>query len=264
MPEHRATVWRGAALALLGLSAVTCGREQADVSADQRAPVRRAAPPPPVIRAPIAIDTGGTDVVELWPLSVSPARQLDDTRRIVEHLQADLSPAPGFERAALLASGDGSSLALLVVWADSAAAARMSGALEEWLRAEADTARRRRQFGTASVRVRVRHRAGTPPALTDAAMLQLTRYMVKPGHSFGALATLADSNLSKRVLQDTSALGGATLAAADSGALYTVLQARTATVLDPVLQSDGPLPFWAPFATRKEELMAVVAVVYRR
>ena len=95
-------------------------------------------------------------------------------------------------------------------------------------------------------------------------MLQFTRYALKPGHSFGALAALADSNLAMRVLQDTSAQGGATIVAADSGALYMLLQARSATALDPRPHATGPLPFWAPFANREEQLLAVVAIIHHR
>jgi hypothetical protein len=54
------------------------------------------------------------------------------------------------------------------------------------------------------------------------------------------------------------------LAGADSGALYMVLQARTATALDPGRGSPpASLPFWAPFAVREEVLLAVVAIVTR-
>ena len=75
---------------------------------------------------------------------------------------------------------------------------------------------------------------------------------------------MADSNLAVRVLQDTSASGGATVMAADSGALYMLLQARTATALDPNLRAGGSLPFWAPFADREEQLLAVVAIIRPR
>jgi hypothetical protein len=256
-------------LGVITLTAVTCGRNDASRAAAARrdsTPVtsESASAPAPQPAAPLSLDTGSAHVIELWPMTIAPGHQLAETRRIVEHMQADLSFVAGFERATLLASGDGASLLLVAEWADTAAADSGKTLVTEWLHAETDTALLRKRTGTTSPRVRVHHRAGTPPLFTDAAMLQITRYTVKRGHSFGALATLADSSLSKRVVQDTSALGGATLAAADSGVLYMVLQARTATVLDPVLQADGPLPFWAPFAIRKEDLVSVVAVAHRR
>jgi hypothetical protein len=219
------------------------------------------APRVPPASPPIALDTALTAVLELWPLAVAPGKQLEETRRIVEHLHADLARTDGFDGAALLASGDGTALVLVARWRDSSAADSAEAALAGWLNAERDTAARRRRFGSATPRVRVRRTVGTPPSLTDAAMLLLTRYAVKPGHSFGALAALTDSNLATRVLQDTAAQGGASLATRDSGALYMVMQARTATALDPTLQQSGPLPFWAPFAVRTESLLAVVAVV---
>jgi hypothetical protein len=203
-------------------------------------------------------------VLDIWPLAVAPGRQLDETRRIVEHLHADLALQQGFESAVLLASGDGTGLVLLSSWHDDAASHRADSLLGGWLRAETDTLVRRRRLGTATTRVHVRRTVGTPPIMTDAAMLQFTRYALKPGHSFGALAALADSNLAVRVLQDTSAQGGATLAASDSGALYMLLQARRATALDPTVRASGSLPFWAPFAEREEQLLAVVAIVYHR
>jgi hypothetical protein len=91
-----------------------------------------------------------------------------------------------------------------------------------------------------------------------------TRYVLKPGHSFGALATLVDSNLALRVLRDTSAQGGAMLTTADSAAMYTMVQARNASALDPNLFVTPTLPFWAPFASREEHLLAVIAVVHAR
>jgi hypothetical protein len=220
--------------------------------------------PAPVIRVPLSVDTASTSVLEVWPLTVAPGRQLDETRRIVEHLQADLTLQPGFESAILLASGDGTGLVLLASWHDLGASVRADSLLAVWLRAETDTVVRRRRLGTATARVRVRRTVGSPPRLSDATMLQFTRYALKPGHSFGALAALADSNLAMRVLQDTSAQGGATLFAADSGAVYMLLQARSATALDPTVLAAGPLPFWAPFADREEQLLAVVAIVYHR
>jgi hypothetical protein len=213
---------------------------------------------------PIALDTSRAVVLEFWPLTVTPARQAQETRRIVEYLHADLALMTGFETAVLLASGDGAGLLLVAAWRDTVSADRASAALAGWLRAEPDSALRRRRLGTATTRVRVRRSVGTPPVLSDSAMLQFTRYALKPGHSFGALAALSDSNLAMRVLQDTAAQGGATLMAADSGALYMLLQARTATALDPDLQATGPMPFWAPFASRDEQLLAVVAVIRRR
>jgi hypothetical protein len=221
-------------------------------------------PPAPVVHTPITLDTASSFVLELWPLALPPSRQMEETRRIVEHLQADLTLVPGFESATLLASGDGEGLLLVATWHDAAAADRADHALAGWLRAETDSLIRRRHTGSATTRVHVRRTVGTPPTLSDAAMLQFTRYALKPGHSFGALAALADSNLAMRVLQDTSAQGGATIVAADSGALYMLLQARTATALDPTLHSTGPLPFWAPFANREEQLLAVIAIVYHR
>jgi hypothetical protein len=218
----------------------------------------------PVARAPLTIDSAGTQVLEVWPLAIAPGRQLDETRRIVEHLQADLTLVRGFDSAALLASGDGSALVLIVAFRDGAAADRTTASLTDWLRVERDTTVRRRRMGSATMRVQVRRTVGTPPTLADAAMLQFTRYALKPGHSFGALAALADSNLAVRVVQDTSAQGGATLAAADSGALYMMLQARNAAALDPNILPSGPLPFWAPFAERDEQLLAVVAVIRHR
>lgn len=225
-----------------------------------------AALPAPIVapRTPIALDTTGTYVLEFWPLAVAPGKQIAETRRIVEHLQADLTFVPGFESATLLASGDGAGLLLVAAWHDDDAADAARAALAGWLRAEGDTALLRRRTGTATSRALVRRTVGTPPLLADGAMLLFTRYALKPGHSFGALAALSDSNLAMRVLQDTAAQGGATVAAADSGALYVLLQARTATALDPALHASGPLPFWAPFASREEQLLAVVAVVYHR
>ena len=218
------------------------------------------APPP----GPMVVDTAHDVVLEVWPLPTTPARQPDDTRRIVEHMHADLAFARGFESATLLASGDGTALVLLASWQDTASADLGRAQLAQWLRSEEDTVVRRKRFGTATVRVIARRTAGTPPQLVEAAMVQLTRYAVKPGHSFGALAELADTNLTLRVLQDTSAAGGAVLAASDSGAVYMLLQARNATALDASMTSAGPLPFWAPFATRDESLLAVVASVRRR
>ena len=221
-------------------------------------------PVAPVIRTPLSVDTVNARLLEIWPLAVAPGRQLDETRRIVEHLQADLTLLNGFESATLLASGDGTGLVLVAAWRNATAADKAHPALAEWLHAETDSIVRRRRLGTATTRVRVRRTAGTPPTLSDAAMLEFTRYALKPGHSFGALAALADSNLALRVLQDTSAQGGATLAAADSGALYMIVQARSATALKPGERLQRPMPFWAPFAEREEQLLAVVAIVYHR
>ena len=144
---------------------------------------------------PILLDTLSTRVLEFWPLAVASARQLEETRRIVEHLQADLALTDGFETATLLASGDGSMLLLVAAWRDQRAAdssghrwpdgfTRMStpacyaGVLvprRHWCASVAPSARRR--------------------MLGEAAMMLFTRYAMKPGHSFGALATLSDSNL---------------------------------------------------------------------
>ncbi len=223
------------------------------------APVESVAPHPP-----LTIDTSAGVLLEIWPVDVDRNTQADETRRLVTHLQADLALLPGFGSATLLASGDGSTLVLAVAWDDSAAAARGDTMLAGWLRIPSDTALRRKQDGTLTPRVVVRQVTGTPPTLFDGAMVQFTRYVMTPGHSFGALATLADSNLAMRVLQDTAAQGGALLAGADSGALYMVLQARTATALDPGSGSSTvSLPFWAPFAVREELLLAVVAIVTR-
>lgn len=212
----------------------------------------------------MTLDTASAVVLQLWPMAVAAGAQLDETRRIVEHLQADLVLVPGFVSATLLGSGDGSSLALLVSWEDDGAADRGTAALAGWLRIAADTAGLRARIGSSTPVVAVRRTVGTPPVLGDASMLQFTRYVMKPGHSFGALATLADSNLAMRVLQDTAAQGGVTLASSDSGALYMVMQARNATALDPLMLGPERLPFWAPFATRDERLMAVVAIVHHR
>ncbi len=245
---------------------VACGgaKDAAPAVMRDSTQIPAAAPAPVVVRQPLRVDTADTYVLEFWPLAVAPGRQLDETRRIVEHLQADLTLVPGFVSATLLASGDGSGLLLVAAWLDDAAADQAGGRLSEWLHAESDTAIRRRRVGTATARVVVRRTVGTPPILSDAAMLQFTRYALKPGHSFGALAALADSNLAMRVLQDTAAQGGATLAAADSGAVYMLMQARTAAALDPNLRPAGPMPFWAPFAEREEQLLAVVAIVHHR
>jgi hypothetical protein len=218
----------------------------------------------PIVRAPLSLDTLSTFTFEVWPLSVAPGRQMDETRRIVEHMQADLTLLTGFESATLLASGDGTALVLLASWRNDAAADRSDAVLAGWLHAEADTLVRRRRLGTATTRVSVRRTVATPPTMSDGAMLQFTRYALKPGHSFGALAALADSNLVLRVKRDSSARGGATLVAADSGALYVLLQARSASALEPGSQTPVPLPFWAPFAVREEQLVAVVASVHRR
>ncbi len=222
------------------------------------------APRPRVPAQPIVIDTAGAQILEIWPLKVTPQRQIDETRRIVEHLQADLTLQPGFQHAVLLASGDGAGLVLLCAWRDDGSADRGDLRLMDWLRVETDTTVLRRRIGTATTRVQVRRTVGARPTLTTTAMLQFTRYALKHGHSFTALAALADSNLATRVLQDTSASGGATLMAADSGALYMLVQARSATALDPNLRTGGSLPFWAPFADREEQLLAVVAIIRPR
>ena len=254
---------------VLGVTAVlavgACSRTAADDAAPPRpgALLRDTTPPAPP-PGPMVVDTSHAVVLEVWPLSTAPGRQADDTRRIVEHMHADLAFAPGFEAATLLASGDGTTLVLLAAWQDTASADLGRPQLAKWLKGEEDTVVRRKRLGTATVRVIARKTAGTPPQLVEAAMLQFTRYAVKPGHSFGALAALADTNLVMRVLQDTSAAGGAILAATDSGAVYMVLQARNATALDASMTSAGPLPFWAPFATRDESLLAVMASVRRR
>jgi len=214
---------------------------------------------------PIVLDTSDPLLKEFWPLALAPGKQLDATRRIVEHLEADLSIVDGFRSAALLASGDGTSLVLVAAWRDDGAADRAHAALAGWLDAETDTALARRRFGTLTPRVFLRRTVGTPPILDESAMLLFTRYALKPGHSFGALAALSDSNLAMRVLQDTAAQGGAMLVAADSGAIYVVMRARTATALDASQATNGGgLPFWAPFAQREEQLLAVVAVVQHR
>ena len=248
-----------ALLAACGGSDETTSRTDSAAPAAPVAVVDTAPPPPALL-----LDSAGTLTVDIWPLAIAPGKQMAETRRIVEHLQADLSLVPGFEIATLLASGDGSRLVLVVGWRDSVAANATRGQLVEWLRAERDTAVLRQRTGSATVRVKMRHQAGTPPALSDAAMIQLTRYAMKPGHSFGALATLVDSNLVTRVVQDTAAQGGATLMASDSGALYMLIQARAATALNPAMFSRGTLPFWAPFAEREEQLLAVIAIVRRR
>lgn len=250
--------------AMLGLSACSQSADNAPpiVSRVTRDSVVPAVAPRPI--PPIALDTSAALVLEFWPLAVAPARQMQETRRIVEYLHADLALLPGFESAALLASGDGGALLVVAAWRDTVAADRASATLAGWLRTEPDSAVRRRQSGTATTRVRVRRTVGAPPVLSDAAMLQFTRYALKPGHSFGALAALSDSNLAMRVLQDTAAQGGATLAAADSGAVFMLVQARTATALDSLVPNRGTLPFWAPFAVRMEQVMAVVATVSRR
>ena len=214
---------------------------------------------------PMILDTLDAHLLEVWPVAVPRGRQADVVRRLVEHLQADLSLMPGFASAALLASGDGSALVLVVAWEDSVAAAQGDLMLAGWLRLPADTALRRRTDGTLTPHVLVRRTTGAPPVLTDGRMLLFTRYIMKPGHSFGALSVLADSSLAMRVLQDTAAQGGALLAAADSGAIYMLLQARNATALDQSFPAPaGALPFWAPFAVREEQLVAVVAIVHRR
>lgn len=223
-------------------------------------PVESVAPPPP----PLVIDTAGGVVISLFFVAVDRGRQADETRRLVEHLQADLTLVPGFVSATLLASGDGSSLLVAVAWDDNVGVAQGDMMLAGWLRLPADTALRRTRDGTLTPRVAIRRTTGAPPVLRDGAMVQVTRYVMKPGHSFGALAVLAEGNLAMRVLQDTAAQGGALLSAADSGALYMVLQARNATALAPVFGvPTTALPFWAPFASREEQLMAVVAIVTR-
>ena len=221
---------------------------------------------PEVVLAPrpMILDTAGMYALQVWPLAVTTGRQVDETRRIVEHLQADLAPVPGFISAALLGSGDGSSLVLLALWQDDGAADRGTAPLAGWLRVPADTAGLRSRIGSMTPAVTVRRIVGAPPVLNNSSMLQFTRYTMKPGHSFGALAVLADSDLARRVLQDTAAQGGVMLASPDSGALYMLMQARTATALDPLLLDPKRLPFWAPFATREEQLMAVVALVHHR
>ncbi len=222
---------------------------------------------PPVAQPesrPVAIDTSGLLTLELWPLAVAPEQQTGETRRIVEHLHADLALVEGFESATLLASGDGSRLLLVSAWRDQASADRGRGSLAAWLYDDADSAVLTRRLRMITPRMRVRRTVGTPPMLQENAMLLVTRYSLKPGHSYGALAALADSNLAMRVLQDTSAQGGAILAAVDSSAICVLIQARTAAALNPGVRTEGPLPFWAPFAQREEHLMAVVAAVRRR
>lgn len=262
----RAAVTEFLRLSCAALALAACGGTPDAAPATRDTTPAAAATPTPaaVVRAPLALDTSGTYVLEFWPLKVAPGQQVAETRRIVEHLQADLSFVAGFETATLLASGDGAGLLLVAAWRNDDAADAARAALAGWLRAETDTAQLRRRTGSATSRALVRRTVGTPPSLAAGAMLQFTRYALKPGHSFGALAALSDSNLAMRVLQDTAAQGGATVAAADSGALYMLLQARTATALDPALHAAGPLPFWAPFASREEQLLAVVATVHRR
>ncbi|MES3033448.1 MAG: hypothetical protein V4813_05565 [Gemmatimonadota bacterium] len=262
MTERRRVIGLLLAVALLA----ACGER---APADTRTTVdsARDSVVPEVVapRPPMILDTLGAHLLEVWPVAVSRGRQADEVRRLVEHLQADLALVPGFATATLLASGDGSSLVLMVAWDDSVAAAQGDVMLAGWLRLPADTALRRRTDGTLTRRVWARRTTGSPPVLTEGAMLQFTRYVMKPGHSFGALAVLADSSLAMRVLQDTAAQGGALLAAADSGAIYMVLQARNATALGPGFPApSSSLPFWAPFAVREEQLLAVVAIVQRR
>ncbi len=251
---------------LVAVLLTACGGRAADPPARGADSLREsgvAAVVPP--RPPMTLDTLGAQLLEIWPLAVTRGKQADEVRRLVEHLQADLALLPGFATATLLASGDGSSLVLMVAWDDSVAAAQGDVMLSGWLRLPADTAVRRRTDGTLTPRVQVRRTSGSAPMLNDGAMLQFTRYVMKPGHSFGALAVLADSSLAMRVLQDTAAQGGALLAATDSGAMYMVLQARNATALDPGAPAPATsLPFWAPFAAREEQLLAVVAIVHRR
>ena len=97
------------------------------------------APQPAVVHAPVTLDTAGRFVLELWPLTLPPSRQMDETRRIVEHLQADLTLVAGFESATLLASGDGAGLLLVAAWHDGGAADRADPVLARWLRAETDS-----------------------------------------------------------------------------------------------------------------------------
>ncbi len=255
------------AIALVVASGVpSCGTQEQSMRVATTPSVLPAVPPAVMVpRLPIVLDTADAALKEFWPIAVTPERQLEETRRIVEHLQADLSIVDGFRSATLLASGDGTSLVLVAAWRDDGAADRAHAALAGWLHAETDTAMARRRFGTATQRVFLHRTVGTPPILDDAAMLLFTRYALKPGHSFGAMAALSDSSLVMRVLQDTSVQGGAMLVAADSGAIYVLLRARTATALDsslPVI--GGALPFWAPFARRDEQLLAAVAVVQHR
>ena len=253
-------------LLLAGLALTACGSRDVAPRVVPSAirPNSIVTTPSAIVHAPIVIDGADMDIVELWPLNVTPAHQIEETRRVVEQLQAELTLQPGFRYAVLLASGDGAGLLLWCAWEGDGSADRGDVRLAAWLRVETDTALFRARVGTTTPRVRIRRTAGARPALTATAMVQLTRYVMKRGHSFTALAALADSNLAMRVLQDTSASGGATLMAADSGALYMLLQARNATALDPKLRSGGSLPFWAPFADRDEQLLAVVAVIRPR
>jgi len=246
---------------LITLVAASCGgpRDSAVVVAQDT--VAAAMAPAAVLSPPVMIDTGATTELDVWPVIVAPNGQVAETRRIVELLQADLSRQSGFETAVLLAGGDGSGLVLLVQWNDAAEAVRGRALVASWLRgASPDTV-----SAAAATRsqVIVRRTVGTAPLLTESAMVQFTRYLLKPGQAFATLATLADSSLAIRVLHDTAAQGGATLAAAESGTVYMLMQARTATALDPAMQPAGP-PFWAPLAARDEQLMAVVAIVRRR
>lgn len=255
-----------AALIIVGVAAIVaaCGRDRANTATTVA--VRRADSVPAVqpARPPLSLDTIADHLVEVWPIAVAKGKQLEETRRIVELLQAELSVMSGFESATLLASGDGSSLVLVTTWRDAAAADRGDVTLAGWLRLEADTALRRRRDGTLTPRVRVRRTVGTPPTLSDGAMLQFTRYVLKSGRMYPPILAFTDSNVAMRVLQDTAAQGGALLTAADSGAVYMLLQARNATALEPGFQLGGPAPFWAPFAEREEQLLAVVAIVHRR
>jgi len=255
---------RASGCVVLASALLTACRSSRDAAPEKT--VDRAAPQaaPVAAQPPMTLDTTGAVVLQVWPIAVTTGTQLDETRRIVEHLQADLALVPGFVAATLLGSGDGSSLVLLAGWQDDGAADRGTAALAAWLRVPSDPMGLRARLGSSTPVVALRRTVGTPPVLGDGAMLQFTRYVMKPGHSFGALATLADSNLAMRVLQDTAARGGVTLASPDSGALYMVMQARNATALDPLMLDPERLPFWAPFATREERLMAVVAIVHHR
>lgn len=254
-------------LVLLTLCVAACGADKdRPAAAVSRGPQRDTAAWTVVVpQVPLVLDTTTGQVLDVWPVIVPRGKQVDETRRLVERLQGELSLSPGFRQAVLLASGDGASLMLLVSWADSASAMRGRPTLAGWLRLESDTLVQRARLGTLTARVAVRRVAGTAPALAAETMVLLTRYMMKRGHSFGALASLVDSNLVLRVLHDTAAQGGATLAAGDSGVLYSVMLARAATALEPGSPPTGTaLPFWAPFAVRDESLMAVVAVVRPR
>jgi hypothetical protein len=238
---------------------VGCGRDRPLVKVvDSGAPP--AAPPP------VALDSGGRDVTELW--TMPPAKGVDATRRlrrIVEHLQADIAIAPGFVDGGLLATGDGRTLLALLRWRDTAAALRARPVIARWFEVRGDDPAIRRAAGSATPVVRVTSRAGNAPLLVaDSGVWLVERYALTPGHSFAALARIVEADAGTLVGADASVRGAAVLVHADSQAVVRVVQARAVNGLELPEPANAPLPAWAPFAARERRLTMVVTTVRQR